>query len=56
MNDDTPMPFGKYKGMKMGSVPAKYLDWLIGQKWISSWPNVERYITENKTAIEKELE
>lgn len=25
MNDDTPMPFGKYRGTRLGDVPADYL-------------------------------
>jgi len=28
LTDQSPMPFGKYKGQKMESVPAKYLLWL----------------------------
>lgn len=56
LNDDSPMPFGTYKGIRMSMVPASYLDWLIGQKWIKDLPAVERYILENKRAIEEELE
>lgn len=55
MNDDSLMPFGKYKGTPMGKVPAEYLDWLIGQKWISDWPQVEKYILDNKKIIDEEL-
>ena len=55
MNDDSLMPFGKYKGQRMGRVPAEYLDWLIGQAWIKDWPRVEEYIVANKKVIDKEL-
>lgn len=56
MNDGSPMPFGKYKGTRLGLVPAHYLDWLIGQPWIEDWPKLEQYIVENKKALEEELE
>ena len=29
MDDNTPMPFGKYKGEVMCNVPASYLLWLL---------------------------
>lgn len=28
LQDDDPMPFGKYKGEPMSEVPANYLHWL----------------------------
>lgn len=56
MNDDSPMPFGKHKGTPMGKVPAEYLDWLIGQKWVNEWPDVRDYILNNKKAIDQELD
>lgn len=56
MNDENVMPFGKYKGKAMGCVPAEYLDWLIDQPWIKTWPEVEQYIVKNKKVIDKELE
>lgn len=55
MNDNSLMPFGKYKGTPIGKVPASYLDWLIGQDWIDQWPDVEQYIEDNKGIIEQEL-
>lgn len=56
MKDTDPMPFGKYKGEDMSEVPAKYLDWLHGQDWISQWPDVLEYIEMNREQITKELE
>lgn len=56
-NDDTPMPFGKYKGKPLKYVPANYLDWCIGQEWLPKrWPQLAAYITKNWKYIEKELD
>ncbi len=56
LSDKSPMPFGTHKGCPMSQVPAKYLDWLIGQPWIKNWPEVEQYTLANKQAIDLELE
>ncbi len=56
MNDQDKMPFGRHKGLSMQEVPADYLDHIIGQPWISKWPDVERYIEDNRKAIDMELE
>lgn len=56
LTDNDPMPFGKYVGYHMKDVPAKYLDWLIGQTWINEWPDVEAYIIKNKDTIDKEID
>lgn len=50
------MPFGKYAGEEMDQVPAEYLDWLHGQPWISSWPEVLDYIEKNRKAIDMDLD
>lgn len=55
-SDNQRMPFGAHKGKPMGQVPAQYLDWLIDQPWIKKWPEVERYILQNKKVIDQELE
>jgi hypothetical protein len=55
LGDESPMPFGKYKGRKIKSVPASYLDWLHGQDWIQEWPRVLAYIEANRTVIDEEL-
>jgi hypothetical protein len=56
MDDDDPMPFGKYKGEPIGEVPAEYLDWLHGQEWLASWPRVKKYIESNRKLLDMELE
>lgn len=53
LTDDSPMPFGKWKGQKMRSVPASYFYWL----WTDgcSNPLVKRYIETRLNALKKEL-
>jgi len=31
LTDESPMPFGKYKGEKMANVPASYLKWIYDE-------------------------
>lgn len=54
LQDDSPMPFGKYKGQSMESVPT-YLFWLWsnGKDKDTRCP-VADYIRRNKAALEKE--
>ena len=53
MNDNSIMPYGKYKGEKMCNVPASYLLWL--------WENhkccqlVKMYIEENMDVLKIEV-
>lgn len=54
-NDESLMPFGKYKGQKMANVPAKYLLWLSDQEWIKKYPKVFDYIEDNADVLEMEL-
>jgi len=56
LNDSSEMPIGKYKGMKMMSVPASHLDWLYDQHWIVDYPELRQYIERNLDAIRQELE
>jgi len=57
MNDSDRMPFGQFKGRRMDQVPAKYLDWLIDQKWmVGAYPEVKEYIESNWSAIQIDLE
>lgn len=57
MTDEDEMPFGKHKGKKMKDVPAEYLDWLRDQAFVQySWPKLYRYIKDNDTVIDDELE
>ena len=50
------MPFGAHKGTAMQDVPSRYLDWLIGQHWISEWPRVKAYIEVNLDDIQKDID
>ena len=52
MDDQSLMPFGKYKGRKMEDVPAEYLLWLRDQKCRER--GVAEYIEENLSALCKE--
>jgi len=56
LTDKDPFPFGKHRGVRMIDVPASYLDWAGGQDWIGKWPDVEKYIIDNRAVINKELE
>lgn len=43
LNDDDKMPFGKYKGQKLGDVPDSYWQWFIEQDWCDEWPDLVEY-------------
>ena len=53
--DSYKMPFGKYEGKEIGTVPASYLDWLRDQLWVIRFPKVIQYISANEQHIDKEL-
>jgi len=53
LQDDSPMPFGKYKGDKMINVPASYLLWLYNENKCNK--NVRDYIEENLDVLKMEL-
>lgn len=56
LNDDDPMPLGKYKGTKLEDVPAKTLEWFWEQDWLEAkYPALYNYIFNNKEALEEEL-
>ena len=56
LTDDSLMPFGKYKGVKMEKVPASYLHWLWnnGLKQKTKESDVAAYISENKDSLAME--
>lgn len=57
LNDDSPMPFGKYKGIPMSDVPVAYLHWLWTDakfKTQTKTSNVAAYIAENLDALKGE--
>ena len=43
LNDDHEMPFGKYKGTRLGDVPDDYLNWFLKQPWCDQWPDLVTY-------------
>lgn len=61
LNDDSPMPFGPFKGTAMERVPAKSLLNLLGK--MRTWtvvPNsaaarVQEYINDNLDVIDKQV-
>ena len=54
MNDESIMPFGKYKGEKMANVPPDYLIWLYDNAKV--YGGVKDYIKENMNVLKAELE
>lgn len=53
MDDNSLMPFGEHKGLKMIYVPAPYLLWLLGQG--KCYGELKDYLEENKKALELEV-
>jgi len=59
LNDDSPMPFGKYKGVTMANVPAEYLLWydstelsaLAGDRMKEYDRGVRAYIEDNREIL-----
>lgn len=53
ITDNTPMPWGKYKGQKMINVPASYLLYLNTSGKCP--PNMMAYINDNKEVLDEEM-
>lgn len=53
LKDDSPMPFGKYKGTAMINVPADYLLFLYDTGKCNT--EVKLYIAENLEILKKEV-
>jgi len=54
INDNSLMPFGKYKGSKMIDVPASYLLWLYDNGLKDG--DIKNYILNNMETLEWEVE
>ena len=54
MNDESIMPFGKYKGEKLANVPPSYLLWLFDEG--KCYGELRAYIVDNMDAIKAEIE
>lgn len=53
LNDESPMPFGKYKGDKMANVPASYLLWLYENEKCNK--EVLDYVLYNLDVIKEQI-
>lgn len=53
LDDNSPMPWGKYKGEKMANVPATYLMWLYDNNKCNA--EVQAYINDNMDALKEEI-
>lgn len=53
LTDESPMPYGKHQGTKMGNLSPKYLLWLWDNDRCSE--SVKAYIKENKAFLELEV-
>jgi uncharacterized protein (DUF3820 family) len=54
MNDESIMPFGKYKGEKMANVPPDYLLWIYDNG--KCYGEVRKYIADNLDVLKSEIE
>ena len=54
LTDDSPMPWGKYKGEKMINVPASYLLWCYDNNKCSG--PVREYIEDNHDVLLMEVQ
>jgi uncharacterized protein (DUF3820 family) len=54
MNDESIMPFGKYKGEKMANIPPDYLIWLYDNG--KCYGEVRKYIADNLDVLKSEIE
>jgi uncharacterized protein (DUF3820 family) len=53
MDDNSIMPFGKYKGDTMANIPASYLLWLYENN--KCYGDVKNYIKENMFVIKEQI-
>ena len=42
-HDDNLMPFGKWKGQRLGEVPDSYWKWFLRQDWCDRYPKLVEY-------------
>jgi len=58
MDDESLMPFGKHKGIKMANVPADYLIWLYDESGClkyNRFSDLKKYITDNMDVLKSEI-
>lgn len=46
LGDDDPMPFGKWKGERLGDIPNSYFRWLREQDWLNQHHALAKYVNE----------
>lgn len=56
LDDDSKMPFGKYRGHPMSDVPASYFHYLWNDGLKYRTTNVSRYIKKNLDALKMEYQ
>lgn len=54
LKDNSPMPYGQYKGNPMSDVPGSYLLWLYDNG--KAHRGVKEYVQDNIKLLEKEAE
>lgn len=52
MTDESLMPFGRYKGMKLANVPASYLLFINEQSYVRG--HLKNYITNNLDVLKEQ--
>lgn len=53
LTDESPMPWGKYKGEKMANIPASYLIWLYDNQKCDV--EVKSYVLDNLYVLKDEI-
>lgn len=58
MNDNSLMPFGKYRGEKLGNIPASYLLYCYEKCWLECYNELKKYVEDNyqNLSLERERE
>lgn len=52
--DETIMPWGVHKGLKLKDIEADYFLWLMEQHWLPKWPGLHAYVIKNADLFYKE--
>lgn len=43
LNDDDLMPFGKFKGTRLGEIEDEWFRWFLAQQWCDKFPALVEY-------------